>query len=255
MSSAIVTILGFDEWLKTQNKSLFDKLTLPKGIDKEILTDNILLKASEFEVIYSNPDFMVNAIGLWSKKHFKTFEKWQSALELEFNPIENYDRIEEWSDENTGTVTDKGTNTGTVKDEGTNTGTVKDEGTNTGTGTSSDTNSSVNTETVSAFDSDTYEPNRETSASATISNSVSNSGTSNNLRTDNLSSSNIRSENVSNSNIRTDNLRNKHFGRIHGNIGVTTSSALLSEYLDIAEWNIYEHITDLFIQEFCILIY
>lgn len=235
MSSAIITILGFDEWLKAHNKSLFDKLILPEGIDKEILTDNILLKASEFEVIYSNPNFMVNAIGLWSKKHYKTFEKWQKALELEFNPIENYDRIEEWSDENTGTV----------KDEGTNTGTVTDSGTTSGTGTSSDTNASVNTETVSAFDSDTYEPNRETSASSTISNSVSNSGTANNTRTDNLS----------NSNLRTDNLKQTHSGRIHGNIGVTTSSALLSEYLNIAEWNIYEHITDLFISEFCILIY
>ena len=42
---------------------------------------------------------------------------------------------------------------------------------------------------------------------------------------------------------------------MYGNIGVTTSSALLKEFLDISEWNIYNHIKDLFMQDFCIMIY
>ena len=44
-------------------------------------------------------------------------------------------------------------------------------------------------------------------------------------------------------------------GRIHGNIGVTTSQQMLQAELDIAQWNLYEHITDLFLSEFVIPIY
>ena len=40
-----------------------------------------------------------------------------------------------------------------------------------------------------------------------------------------------------------------------GNIGVTTSQQMLQQELDIAQWNIYEHITDLFLNEFVIPIY
>lgn len=44
-------------------------------------------------------------------------------------------------------------------------------------------------------------------------------------------------------------------GHTFGNIGVTTSQQMLQAELDIAEWNIYDHIKDLFMQEFCIMIY
>ena len=40
-----------------------------------------------------------------------------------------------------------------------------------------------------------------------------------------------------------------------GNIGVTTSQQMLEAELDIVTWNLYEHISDIFIDEFCILVY
>ena len=42
---------------------------------------------------------------------------------------------------------------------------------------------------------------------------------------------------------------------MYGNIGVTTSQQMLRDELSVAEWNIYEHIKDLFMQDFCIMIY
>lgn len=42
---------------------------------------------------------------------------------------------------------------------------------------------------------------------------------------------------------------------MYGNIGVTTSQQMLRDELSISEWNIYEHIKDLFMQEFCIMVY
>ena len=46
-----------------------------------------------------------------------------------------------------------------------------------------------------------------------------------------------------------------HNGRVHGNIGVTTSQQMLQSEIDVARFNIVQQITDLFLQEFCIMIY
>ncbi len=42
---------------------------------------------------------------------------------------------------------------------------------------------------------------------------------------------------------------------IHGNIGVTTSQQMLESELNLALWNWYEHVTDLFLQNFIIAVY
>ena len=222
---------------------LFGLLNLPPGIDKDTLINNILLRGGEFEVVYSNPDFYKSAIGLWSNKHYRTFEKWINALNIDYNPLENYDRMEEWSDAgsrtNTGTVSDTGsiTNTGT---QSTNT-TGKDNFTGSG--------NSTNTDEISAYNSSSFQNDKKNTTNS--SNSSETNTTTNSTRTDNLTESN--------SNTRTDNLSEKtnsnRIGRAHGNIGVTTSQQMLQSELDIAKWNIYEQITDLFLSEFCIMVY
>lgn len=47
----------------------------------------------------------------------------------------------------------------------------------------------------------------------------------------------------------------EHTGRIHGNIGVTTSQQMLMQELDMGYWNIYNRITELFLKEFVIPVY
>ena len=82
---------------------------------------------------------------------------------------------------------------------------------------------------MSAFDSDFYQP-------------------------DSYNSSNSNGNDESNT--KTNSINNsKHIGHVHGNIGVTTTQQMLESELSLAEWNVYEHITDLFIEEFCIAIY
>ena len=46
-----------------------------------------------------------------------------------------------------------------------------------------------------------------------------------------------------------------HTGRIHGNIGVTTSQQMLQSELDIARFNLIQQITDLFLTEFTLMVY
>ena len=243
MSSAKITTVGFYQYMNAYNNDLFGLLNLPPGIDKDTLVNNIMLRGGEFEVVYSNPDFSKSAIGLWSNKHYRTFEKWINALNIDYNPLENYDRMEEWSDSgsrtNTGTVSDSGIrkNTGTQSTESSG----KDNFKGSGNSTSSDE--------ISAYNSNSFQNDKKNTTNS--SNSSETNTTANNTRTDNLSESN--------SNTRTDNLSEKtnsdRKGRAHGNIGVTTSQQMLQSELDIAKWNIYEKITDLFLSEFCIMVY
>ena len=62
MSSAKITLLSFYEWMKWEDSDLFLQLSLPEGIDKDTLTENILMRGGEFEVIYSDPHFLQKAI-------------------------------------------------------------------------------------------------------------------------------------------------------------------------------------------------
>ena len=243
MSSAKITTVGFYQYMNAYNNDLFGLLNLPPGIDKDTLVNNIMLRGGEFEVVYSNPDFYKSAIGLWSNKHYRTFEKWINALNIDYNPLENYDRMEEWSDKgsrtNTGTVSDSGLrkNTGTQSTETIGNDNFKGSG------------NSTSSDEISAYNSNSFQNDKKNTTNT--SNSSETNTKTNSTRTDNLSESN--------SNTRTDNLSEKtnsdRIGRAHGNIGVTTSQQMLQSELDIAKWNIYEQITDLFLSEFCIMVY
>ena len=101
MSSAKFTLWGCEKYFNTLNQSVFDNLRVPEGLTKETLTDNILLRGGEFEVQYGNPDFVRLAIGAWSNKWMPTMERWVRALAIEYNPLENYDRMEDWTDNTT----------------------------------------------------------------------------------------------------------------------------------------------------------
>lgn len=48
---------------------------------------------------------------------------------------------------------------------------------------------------------------------------------------------------------------NQHTAHLYGNIGVTTSSAMLAEFYNIAKWNLYEHMADVFGSELLIQVY
>ena len=46
-----------------------------------------------------------------------------------------------------------------------------------------------------------------------------------------------------------------HTAHIRGNIGVTTSSKMLEEYLQVQRFNVCDQIADLFAEELCLMIY
>lgn len=232
MSTMKLTLIGLNRFLHDLNDDLFENLVLPEDVDKDTLTENILLRGGEFEVLYSDPYFMKDAIGLWSRKWSRTFTKWAEALAIEYSPLENYDRKEDYSD-----TLNKGIKTSARRDSG-----------NTRTFDNTDTNTPGTTYTeetqVSAFDSSTYQPSQQVTTTPTgQGDALAHSGT-------------IKDEfGEGSSGSETENSKTVHDGRIHGNIGVTTTQQMLEAELSISEWNLYEHITDLFLSEFVIPIY
>lgn len=91
---AVLSILG----LWTADNTIFDLLNVPDGVEKQQVIDNILLQCADVSFIYSNPNTAKYAIGLWSDKNALTWVKMYETTVIEYNPIENYDRKEDWTD-------------------------------------------------------------------------------------------------------------------------------------------------------------
>ena len=80
------------------DNSLFDNLSFPAGIDRDLAITRILNKSEEFCIVYSDFDYLKDRIGTWGKVWARTFEKWVAALSVEYDPLFNYDRHEEIDD-------------------------------------------------------------------------------------------------------------------------------------------------------------
>ena len=206
-----LTMLGMYNY----DNTLFDGLKLPEGIERETCINEIISRCDEFEIVYPNIEFLKFKIGHFGAKHYRTFDKWIKALGIEYDPLFNFDRNEEYEDITSGSAS------GTTKGK---------------SGTELQSDNRGNTERqVSAFDADDYSP-KEKNIDAT----------GNTTKTDGTDESETSS--------KTDS-KVTHKARLYGNIGVTTSQQMLQSELDIARFNIYSQIADLFAEEFCIMVY
>lgn len=111
------------EGMYNYKDTLFNEFNVPNGMDKQIAIDTICMRSREMEVLYPNLEFFALRIGMWSRKHQYNWKKLYDTTLLEYNPIENYDRVEEWNDTDTesgsSTVTNEIMNTGTVTEQNT----------------------------------------------------------------------------------------------------------------------------------------
>ena len=84
--------------LYNYDSTIFDNFAIPDGVDKETLVNNLLLELAELEVIYPSVVTMSRAVQDWSNSRISAWERILDALNAEYNPIENYDRREDWID-------------------------------------------------------------------------------------------------------------------------------------------------------------
>lgn len=196
---------------------LFDALELPEDYDKQTFVDALLIEHGEKCILYSNPDFMKYSIGAWGRKWALELERIAQALKAEYDPIYNYDRYEEYTDTEGRTLNSK-TNSGhTAKDA---------------------PNFNVTTENkTSAYNSSSYQPESKTTADT--------SGNTQNL-----------TESANSSTDDKEDRELKHKAHLYGNIGVTTSAAMVSEVVQQRfKYNLYGTAARLFANELLIGIY
>lgn len=91
---ATLTINGLYDF----DNTLFDKMSWPNGVTADDVVPDLMLELAELEVIYPSTVTMKRAIGDWSKSRVKAWNRIAEALDAEYNPIENYDRHEDWTD-------------------------------------------------------------------------------------------------------------------------------------------------------------
>lgn len=90
MGVSKLTLIG----LYNYDQSILDNFELPEGIDRNVFNFNLLMQAGEFEVLYSDFDFLKTAIGIWSKSRVSIWDELLKTTQYEYNPIDNYDRHE-----------------------------------------------------------------------------------------------------------------------------------------------------------------
>ena len=193
---------------------LFDELCLPAGADRELLVDTILDNYGGFAI--ARPIIkMRHAIGVWSRKNAYTLDGLWQSTQLKYEPIENYDRIEDIND--------------VTRTEGS--GTVHTEGNNTSGGTTTNKTDYKK----AGFDSTTT----KIDAQDETNNTGSSTGT------------NKSDTGTTNNNTVTF----THQNRTHGNIGVTTSQQMLESEREVRMFSWYEAAARLFADQLLIGIY
>ena len=229
--SATVSLLG----LSRITPGILDDVVLPAGLEEDLAKDNLLAETAELEVIYPDAHFMQAMIGRWSQKELPIWTRLYKTTLLDYNPIENYDRTEEWTEgENSARSVDAETTGNSTTDSTGSTNTS-------GTTSASDTGQKY----VSAYN--------ETDFTPTEKDTNTQNGNSN---TEQSEHGNVKhkteADTTTNETEKRDLVRS---GRTHGNIGVTTSQQMIEQERQISEYDIIDVIINSFKNRFCLLVY
>lgn len=218
------------EGLYNYDNTLFDGFDVPEGLVKQIAIDAILLRTRELEILYPDFNYLKNRITIWSNKYQINWKKLYDTTVLEYNPIENYDRMEDWTDTDDETTTSARDNTRNTNN------TVKSTSTN-------EIMNSVNvTEQNTAFNAGLADHAKQITDGNTTEN-----GTITNTET----GKDTENESVNGGRTGT----HTRAGRAHGNIGVTTSQQMIQSERDLVVFNLYDVIAESFIENFCLMVY
>ena len=115
----MISLYGFYQY----DNTIFDGVNLPSGMDKQTLIELIIEKSGMLYPFHQQPEFLKLNITSWFSRKYRSFDMMWKALNSEYNPIENYDRIEEWTDTPDVEYTKTGGHSNTIHSENDITGT------------------------------------------------------------------------------------------------------------------------------------
>lgn len=272
----LISIIRNDLYISED--TFLDAFYFPDDTTRDEFINYFLLEYGEFTPIYQYPEYLLNYIKAVSASLKYSIDKLFATLSLEYNPIENYDRMENWTDAGENGRSSSGTENENTTYAGGETTTYAGGETTTYAGGQSSVKSGGHTETrpqhsterqVSADNTGAYYPSEKTiedqDSHQTVFNSETDTQSFNNRsdtqqfnnRTD-TRQYNSRSDTRagSNSNTEEGSSLSEHTGRIHGNIGVMTSMQMIkSEREDVSYYNFIDDVARLYGEKLCILIY
>lgn len=256
------TLWGMEQYFKYKEQSLFDEIRLPEGVDKQTLVNTILVESGEFEVMYTDGDFLKVAINTWFERKYNMIDRWIKAINIDYKPLENYNRIEKWTDKANGTTSNNGSKNSKTNNSGSDNGTNTNKETidNTASSSTSIGPQTTSDETkVSAFNTDTYTPSQKDESSIgarTDSTSDTGKTTTDGTYTKNNAYTNESTVVDTTTDSGTSSNNSEHSGEIYGNIGVTTSQQMLEAEMTLwGKIDIYRDTAEMFVQDFCIMVY
>ena len=211
-----ITLWGFFQY----DKTLFDDIVLPDGIDKENLVSEIMRNSGDLYPYHQIPEYLKRKINYWFARRLFDFERMYEALRTEYSPIENYDRKENISRDYENSGIDKASTTlGS-------------------TTTSTNIGSNDNENKVSAYNESDYS-NREKDTQS-YNSTLTNTGSGTDTKQTEYGLKRKEVEDI----------------RVHGNIGVTTSQQMIESEMELrAKYDIYKIISREFEREFLVQVY
>lgn len=259
--------------------SLFQLFKLPKEIDRGVFFDNLMMQCLELELRYTEPETMRTMMGFWSKRRLPIWENLAETLHYEYDPISNYDRKENWHEvtdrdrthSDTNEHEDNDSSTRNLTDSGDHSTTTNVSGDNSGntTGGSTEGSKGVSTDKLSRTSFNSNELQLAEQRDLTTTNDITRdehsttSGEYGEKTTVSGDTSNTQDEtitrntsgNFSNEGLENEDTDFHHEGRMYGNIGVTTTQALIQEQRELVQFDLMEFIIKDFQGEFCLLVY
>lgn len=255
--AANMSPLGLYQW----DNTLFDLLVIPSQLDKNTLIDNLLSETAELEVLYPNPVVMKALIGVWSDKNKDIWDRLYATTQYEYNPIENYNRYEEGSEDGSGSTTHSGTDAITrQKAEGGTQGEqstlqVAMGGTDSVAGTDTKGGWIAGFDSVASSTDDGLVKKTRDQDDATTTTTYGKTESDAGYKTTNFGKTESENESKTYGEKVAQTTEGSHELHAHGNIGVTTTQKLIREQRDIEKFNLYDIIIEEFKMRFCILVY
>lgn len=207
-----ITLYGFYIY---SDKQLFSDAPLYERFNKEQLVELILAECGDLYTYHQQPDYLKKNITNWFTRKYEDFKRMYDALYSEYDPIENYNRYEHWSDSISESTSES--TSGSASDS------------------TSDSTSNSQLSQVSPMNTNNL-----------LNDSAANGQT--------AGASSALTTNSSHQ--RRDHLHYlDHEGRLHGNIGVTTTQQMIESELELREYDLYERIAQMFERELMVQLY
>ena len=208
------------------NPDLFEEMALPEAMvpDKQNIVDNLVAELAELELVHTNMDTFPALIGVWSKKQLPVWEELYKTLLYEYNPINNYDRKEQWKEKRKTVATG-----------------------------SSDSNSTSDSNVSGNVDNNSKDrvagmndPSSASSVMADRAESEAKTKTSEDSKAHSIGHA---------ESLNTNDHENEHEVYTYGNVGVTTTQEMIQAQREVVLFNMTDVVITDFKKRFCLPIY